>query len=63
MEHQKIGCIYNQFPLNLGRHEAHVLGEILSKIQNRDHQEGNLWDKFYEGLTMIDQSMIDAASG
>ncbi|RDX77660.1 hypothetical protein CR513_42182, partial [Mucuna pruriens] len=29
----------------LGRYEAHVLGEVLSGIQNRDHQEGNLWDK------------------
>ncbi|RDX72965.1 hypothetical protein CR513_47489, partial [Mucuna pruriens] len=50
-------------------------------IQNRDHQEGNLWDKatigrnsarvlgkiqqiyFYEGLSMMDKSMIDAANG
>ncbi|RDX71852.1 hypothetical protein CR513_48743, partial [Mucuna pruriens] len=30
---------------HLGRHEAHVPGEILSSIQDRDHQEGNLWDK------------------
>ncbi|RDY06101.1 hypothetical protein CR513_09975, partial [Mucuna pruriens] len=30
---------------HLGRHEAHVSGEILSNIQNCDHQEGNLWDK------------------
>ncbi|RDX70124.1 hypothetical protein CR513_50666, partial [Mucuna pruriens] len=27
------------------RHEAYVLGEVLSGIQNCDHQEGNLWDK------------------
>ncbi|RDY06541.1 hypothetical protein CR513_09457, partial [Mucuna pruriens] len=30
---------------HLGRYEAHVLGEVLSSIQNHDHQEGNLWDK------------------
>ncbi|RDX78082.1 hypothetical protein CR513_41699, partial [Mucuna pruriens] len=30
---------------HLGRHEAYVPGEILSSIQNRNHQEGNMWDK------------------
>ncbi|RDX76821.1 hypothetical protein CR513_43147, partial [Mucuna pruriens] len=30
---------------HLGRHEAHVFGEIISGIQNCDHQEGDLWDK------------------
>ncbi|RDY10425.1 hypothetical protein CR513_05059, partial [Mucuna pruriens] len=30
---------------HLGRYEAHVLGEILTNIQNCDHQKGNLWDK------------------
>ncbi|RDX77173.1 hypothetical protein CR513_42745, partial [Mucuna pruriens] len=30
---------------HLGRHEAHVPGEILSSIQNYDHQKGNMWDK------------------
>ncbi|RDY10786.1 hypothetical protein CR513_04635, partial [Mucuna pruriens] len=29
----------------LGRYEAYVLGEVLFGIQNRDHQEGNLWDQ------------------
>ncbi|RDX68647.1 hypothetical protein CR513_52338, partial [Mucuna pruriens] len=27
------------------RYEVHVLGEVLSSIQNRNHQEGDLWDK------------------
>ncbi|RDX83323.1 hypothetical protein CR513_35764, partial [Mucuna pruriens] len=75
---------------HLGRHEAHVLGKVLFGIQNRDHQEGNMWNKatiwerfnklcatcphlqisaqlliqyFYEGLTMMDRSLIDAARG
>ncbi|RDY12471.1 hypothetical protein CR513_02729, partial [Mucuna pruriens] len=30
---------------HLGRYETYILGEVLSGIQNRDHQEGNLWDK------------------
>ncbi|RDX68295.1 hypothetical protein CR513_52733, partial [Mucuna pruriens] len=30
---------------HLGRHEAHISGEVLSGIQNCVHQEGNLWDK------------------
>ncbi|RDX82420.1 hypothetical protein CR513_36794, partial [Mucuna pruriens] len=30
---------------HLGRYEAYILGEVLSSIQNHDHQEGNLWDK------------------
>ncbi|RDX92937.1 hypothetical protein CR513_24872, partial [Mucuna pruriens] len=78
-------------------HKAYVPGEVLSGIQNYDHQEGNLlirqhteetlyeyWERFnklcstcshhqiseqlliqyfYEGLSMMDISMIDAASG
>ncbi|RDX92802.1 hypothetical protein CR513_25020, partial [Mucuna pruriens] len=52
---------------------THVPGEVLSSIQNCIHWEGNLWDKvahrrdfaryFYEGLSMMDKSMIDATSG
>ncbi|RDY07730.1 hypothetical protein CR513_08116, partial [Mucuna pruriens] len=30
---------------HLGRYEAYVLGEVLFGIQDRDHQEGNLWDQ------------------
>ncbi|RDY02533.1 hypothetical protein CR513_14004, partial [Mucuna pruriens] len=30
---------------HLGRHEAHIPGEVLSIIQNYVHQEGNMWDK------------------
>ncbi|RDX97352.1 hypothetical protein CR513_19884, partial [Mucuna pruriens] len=30
---------------HLGRYEAYVLGEVHSVIQDRDHQEGNLWDR------------------
>ncbi|RDX58186.1 hypothetical protein CR513_62513, partial [Mucuna pruriens] len=62
---------------HLGRYEMHIFGEVLSGIQNRIHQEGDMWDKaaywrdfarvlgkyFYEGLSMMDKSMIDAASG
>ncbi|RDY07785.1 hypothetical protein CR513_08046, partial [Mucuna pruriens] len=52
-------------------YEAHIFGEILSGIQNRDPHEGDLWDEatfwrdsyIYEGLTMMDRNMIDAASG
>ncbi|RDX98329.1 hypothetical protein CR513_18767, partial [Mucuna pruriens] len=78
---------------HLGRHEVHILGEVLFGIPNCVHQEGDMWDKaayrrdfarvlgkvqqtlchlstpsdqriyFYEGLSMMDRSMIDAASG
>ncbi|RDX90583.1 hypothetical protein CR513_27537, partial [Mucuna pruriens] len=47
--------------------------EVLPDVQNRDHQKENLWYKatfwrdstqyFYEGLMMMDRSMIDSASG
>ncbi|RDX81532.1 hypothetical protein CR513_37785, partial [Mucuna pruriens] len=30
---------------HLGRHEVHILGKVLSGIQNHDHHEGNMWDK------------------
>ncbi|RDX89793.1 hypothetical protein CR513_28441, partial [Mucuna pruriens] len=30
---------------HLGRYEAHILGEVLSGIQNCVHQEGDMWDK------------------
>ncbi|RDX95683.1 hypothetical protein CR513_21763, partial [Mucuna pruriens] len=30
---------------HLGRYETHILREVLFGIQNRDQQEGNLWDK------------------
>ncbi|RDX92979.1 hypothetical protein CR513_24823, partial [Mucuna pruriens] len=30
---------------HLGRYEAHIPGEVLSGIQNRVHQEGDMWDK------------------
>ncbi|RDX64560.1 hypothetical protein CR513_56868, partial [Mucuna pruriens] len=29
---------------HMGRHEAHVLGEILPNIQDCDHLKGDLWD-------------------
>ncbi|RDY14748.1 hypothetical protein CR513_00134, partial [Mucuna pruriens] len=49
---------------HLGRYDGHVSREVLSGIKNCNHQKRNLWDKyFYEGLTMMDISMIDAASG
>ncbi|RDY10499.1 hypothetical protein CR513_04972, partial [Mucuna pruriens] len=73
---------------HLGRHEVHILGEVLSGIQNCDHPERNMWNQaacrfnklcatcphhqiskqlliqyFYEGLSLMDKSMIDAASG
>ncbi|RDX71690.1 hypothetical protein CR513_48925, partial [Mucuna pruriens] len=62
---------------HLGRYEAHILGKVLSGIQNHVHQKGDMWDKaaymrnfarvlgeyFYEGLSMMDKSMIDTASG
>ncbi|RDX72671.1 hypothetical protein CR513_47807, partial [Mucuna pruriens] len=30
---------------HLRRHEVHIFGEVLSGIQNHNHQEGNMWDK------------------
>ncbi|RDY14381.1 putative mitochondrial protein, partial [Mucuna pruriens] len=30
---------------HLGRYEEHISGEVLSGIQNRVHQEGDMWDK------------------
>ncbi|RDY10019.1 hypothetical protein CR513_05525, partial [Mucuna pruriens] len=50
MEQRRIGCIFSLFFSTPGRYEAHVLGEVLSDIQNRDYQEGNI-------------SKIDAANG
>ncbi|RDY06027.1 hypothetical protein CR513_10066, partial [Mucuna pruriens] len=40
---------------HLGRYEAHVLREVLSGIQNHDHQEENLWDKetFWRDSTRV----------
>ncbi|RDX84373.1 hypothetical protein CR513_34592, partial [Mucuna pruriens] len=77
---------------HMGRYKAHILGKVLSGIQNRIHQERDMWDKaaykrdiarvlgkvqqtlchlstplnqrtyFYEGLSMMERSMIDVAS-
>ncbi|RDX98545.1 hypothetical protein CR513_18514, partial [Mucuna pruriens] len=30
---------------HLGRYEAHILGKVLSDIQNHIHQKGDMWDK------------------
>ncbi|RDX83355.1 hypothetical protein CR513_35735, partial [Mucuna pruriens] len=40
---------------HLGRHEVYVLGEVLFGIQNRNHQEGNMWDQatFWRNSTRI----------
>ncbi|RDX64413.1 Retrovirus-related Pol polyprotein from transposon opus, partial [Mucuna pruriens] len=54
----------------LGEDEENVPREVLPDIQNNGHLEGDLWNLatfrgnyFYEGLLMIDQYMIDVASG
>ncbi|RDX95016.1 hypothetical protein CR513_22507, partial [Mucuna pruriens] len=57
----------------LGGDEANVPQEVLPGIQNSAHPEGDLWNPatfrgndtqyFNEGLLMMDQNMIDVASG
>ncbi|RDY10090.1 hypothetical protein CR513_05450, partial [Mucuna pruriens] len=42
---RRTSCIFSLFSSTPGRHEPYILGEVLSGIQNFDHQEGNLWDK------------------